>query len=176
MTATSNALALPGQPHIAYQGSDLMVEGVRLFPRDGDLVFAAALLAVQRGFAAEARELVKLGERTAEPGAGRDRFTVLGAALGRDGVPAPRDHVVEKDVAVRDPHLPLGELQLMVSAQVGIVVSRDESRRRRVFAEKLRHFVPADGRVARVSSGSGIEGVPVQHQSVGTVEQRTQLR
>lgn len=96
---TWSASAVPATP----DNFSVLVEGVRLFPRDGDLVFAAALLAVQRGFAAEARELVKLGERTAEPGAGRDRFTVLGAALGRDGVPAPAVPAAPAREPVRSP-------------------------------------------------------------------------
>ena len=61
MTASSTALALPGQPHIAYQGSELMVEGVRLSDlarTHGTPLFVyskaamlSALAAYQRGFA-----------------------------------------------------------------------------------------------------------------------------
>jgi hypothetical protein len=65
---------------------DIVLEGVRRFPRDPDLLLQAVLLAADP-YPAEARAIAQLGVRVAATEADRDRFQVLAAALERDEKP-----------------------------------------------------------------------------------------
>jgi hypothetical protein len=59
---------------------DVVIEGVRIFPRNTALVLAATLLAAKRGFPERAGELARLGAKVAtEPGE-KSRFEMLAAA------------------------------------------------------------------------------------------------
>lgn len=77
--------ATPPQPeHFA-----VVIEGVRYFPRDTQLVLQATLLAAGADFKSHARELAELGRRSAKTEAERDRFAMVLAAFGRDEAPPP---------------------------------------------------------------------------------------
>jgi hypothetical protein len=56
-------------------------EGVRLFPRDRELVYADAALKLRAGLGAEAASLINLGLRLAPTGEMRDKFEALKSAL-----------------------------------------------------------------------------------------------
>ena len=66
---------------------EVVLEGVKMFPRDTDLLTQAVLLAMRRGFAEEGRSLAKLGEKVALTPADQDRFRMLGALMDRDADP-----------------------------------------------------------------------------------------
>lgn len=58
----------------------VVLEGVRIFPRDTGLVMSATMLAAKRGFPERAAELARLGARVAsEPGT-KNKFEMLAAA------------------------------------------------------------------------------------------------
>jgi hypothetical protein len=61
-----------------------VVRGVNLFPRDFNLLLQTTLLAVGRGFPAEARALAVHGVKIATEPAVQDRFRMLQAAVERD--------------------------------------------------------------------------------------------
>jgi len=62
-------------------------EGVRLFPGDTTLIFAATSVHAQRGFIREASQFAQLGEKIAGPDeAARNRFVQLQATLNRSQV------------------------------------------------------------------------------------------
>jgi hypothetical protein len=63
---------------------DVVLEGVRRFPRDTGLVLDAALLAAKRGFASDAAKLARHGARVAKEPGEQDRFRLLEAAIERD--------------------------------------------------------------------------------------------
>lgn len=77
---------------------------------------------------------------------------------------------------MRNPDRPVGEFQLVLIAEVRVVISRDERGRRGVLAYKRGQLLPARGRVSRVSSRTGIKTVPVEDQPLGSGQERTQLR
>ncbi len=66
----------------------VVIEGIKRFPRDTALLLQATLLAVKRGFPAEARALADRGVKIARNAGERDRFSVLAASLNRDAAPA----------------------------------------------------------------------------------------
>lgn len=68
---------------------EIVLEGVRYFPRDANLVLQATLLAAGRGFEAQARGLAKLGVRIAKTDRDRERFETVLAAFARDEKPLP---------------------------------------------------------------------------------------
>lgn len=63
---------------------DVVLEGVRLFPRDTALLMQATLLAAKRGFSEEATALAKLGVKVSTEEGERDRFQVIASAFARD--------------------------------------------------------------------------------------------
>jgi hypothetical protein len=63
---------------------DVVVEGVRLFPRDSAFLMQATLLAAKRGFPDEAVALAKLGAKTSADPADKDRFALMASAFERD--------------------------------------------------------------------------------------------
>lgn len=63
---------------------DAVLEGARLFPSNSRVLLATALLASERGFPAEARQLAEHGAQIASAGPARDRFVRLAAALARE--------------------------------------------------------------------------------------------
>lgn len=67
---------------------EVVIEGVRLFPQDVQLLTQATLLAAKRGFPAEARSLAEYGTRAPIPAADQDRFRLILSAVERDH-PAP---------------------------------------------------------------------------------------
>lgn len=84
----------PLQEHFA-----VVLEGVRLFPRDTALLLQATLLAARRGFPAEAKALAERGVKIAAGTADQDRFQMMAAAFERDAdpnAPAPAAPTVEK--------------------------------------------------------------------------------
>ena len=66
------------------KGLKVVMEGVRNFPRHGDLILEAARLATACGFAQEAEAIATLGERVSTDPAARDRFKVMAETLRRD--------------------------------------------------------------------------------------------
>lgn len=60
---------------------DVVVEGVKLFPRNTELLTEAAMLAGKRGFAADAHAIARLGMRVAKEPGDRDRFEMMAAAF-----------------------------------------------------------------------------------------------
>ena len=66
----------PTRGHLA-----VLYEGVRLFPRHGQLVYRTAALYADQGFTAEAKELVRLGLLVATGDAERKRFMELQTQL-----------------------------------------------------------------------------------------------
>lgn len=67
----------------------VLLEGVRIFPRDPNLLMSAALLATRGGFDDAAHALAKRGEVVfADQLAERDRFALMRTALERDAKPA----------------------------------------------------------------------------------------
>src|SRR5688572_30044296 len=66
---------------------DVVLEGVRVFPRDTTLVMAATMLAVKRGFPQRAGELARLGVKVANDAGDKERFQMLAAALENDAKP-----------------------------------------------------------------------------------------
>lgn len=73
----------------ARENFDVVIEGVRTFPRDTALVLAATLLAAKRGFPEHAGGLARLGARVAtEPGE-KNRFEMLAEAFAPADPAAP---------------------------------------------------------------------------------------
>lgn len=60
---------------------DVVVEGVRTFPRNTELLAEAAMLAGKRGFPADAYGIARLGARVSKDPVERDRFEMLAAAF-----------------------------------------------------------------------------------------------
>jgi hypothetical protein len=56
---------------------DVVIEGVRRFPRDSTLLMEATLLAARRGFREEAVALAKLGARVAKEPGEQERFQMI---------------------------------------------------------------------------------------------------
>ena len=79
--AWAAAAVRPTRGHLA-----VLLEGVRLFPRQAALILRAAELHLEHGYAEEAEALLAAAERVAEDPATRDRVGALRARL-----PAPRD-------------------------------------------------------------------------------------
>jgi hypothetical protein len=63
---------------------EVVLEGVRLFPRDSGFLMQATLLAAKRGFSAEAAALAQLGVKVSTDSADKDRFQMMAAAFQRD--------------------------------------------------------------------------------------------
>jgi hypothetical protein len=66
---------------------DVVLEGVRMFPRNTDLLLQATLLAMRRGFPEEGRSLAKLGQRVSAEISVRDQFRMLETMMDRDADP-----------------------------------------------------------------------------------------
>jgi hypothetical protein len=84
-----SASAMAPQP----EHFDVVLEGVRIFPRNTTLVMAATLLAAKRGFPERAGELARLGAKVASDAGEKERFQMLAAALENDvkATPAPAE-------------------------------------------------------------------------------------
>ncbi len=78
----SLSAAPPQAEHLA-----VVVEGVKLFPRDTALLMQATLLAAKRGFPAEAKALAERGVKIAKEPAEQDRFRLIASAFERDADP-----------------------------------------------------------------------------------------
>ena len=76
--------AAPQQEHV-----DVVLEGVRKFPRDTALVMAATMLTAKRGFPDRAGDLARLGARVAKDSGEKNRFEMLAAAYTREPAAAP---------------------------------------------------------------------------------------
>ena len=63
---------------------DVVLEGVRTFPRDTALVMSATMLAAKRGFPQRAGELARLGVKVASDAGEKERFQMLAGAYGRE--------------------------------------------------------------------------------------------
>ena len=74
------SLAPPLREHL-----EVVLEGVRMFPRDTPLLMEATLLAGKRGFPVEAAAIAGLGARAAPEASDRDRFKLLAGAYGPGG-------------------------------------------------------------------------------------------
>jgi hypothetical protein len=81
--AWSLSAAPPQTEHLA-----VVIEGVRLFPRDLGLLMQATLLAAKRGFPAEAKALAERGVKISKETAEQDRFRLIASAFDRDTEPA----------------------------------------------------------------------------------------
>jgi hypothetical protein len=75
---------------------DVVLEGVRMFPRNTDLLTQAVLLAMRRGFAEDGRALAQLGEKVATDPADQDRFRMLATMMDRDADPNTLPEVAPK--------------------------------------------------------------------------------
>jgi hypothetical protein len=64
---------------------DVVLEGVRTFPRDTSLVMAATMLAAKRGYPQRAAELARLGVKVATDSGEKDRFQLLAASFDNGG-------------------------------------------------------------------------------------------
>ncbi len=74
----------------ARENFEVVLEGVRHFPRNTDLLLQATLAAAGGGYPRDAAALAALGAKVALDPADRDRFNLLVEALGRDAAaPAP---------------------------------------------------------------------------------------
>lgn len=62
----------------------VVLEGVKAFPRDASLVYAAAELGAKRGFTTEARQLAEHGLKLTGATPARERFVQLTATLARE--------------------------------------------------------------------------------------------
>lgn len=82
----SLSVAPPLREHV-----EVIIEGVRIFPRDTALVMQATLLAGKRGFAPEAAALAQHGARVAQDAGERDRFQLLASAYGQGETKAAPD-------------------------------------------------------------------------------------
>jgi hypothetical protein len=81
----SLSAAPPQEEHL-----EVVLEGVRTFPRDTALVMRATLLAAKRGFPERAAELARLGMQVAWDSGDKDRFQLIASAYARDPTsPAP---------------------------------------------------------------------------------------
>jgi hypothetical protein len=81
----SLSAAPPQEEHL-----EVVLEGVRTFPRDTALVMRATLLAAKRGFPERAAELARLGMKVARDSGEKDRFQLIASAYARDTTsPAP---------------------------------------------------------------------------------------
>ena len=77
--------ALRPQPeHLA-----VVIEGVRMFPRDATLLMQATILAAKRDYPEEAKALAERGMKLSKDPAERDRFRIIAAAFERDDTPKP---------------------------------------------------------------------------------------
>jgi hypothetical protein len=65
----------------------VVIEGVRMFPRDTALLMQATLLAAKRDYPEEARALAERGMKIAVDAGDVDRFRVIAAAFQRDKAP-----------------------------------------------------------------------------------------
>ena len=67
----------------------VVIEGVKRFPRNTELLMQATMLATKRGFPAEATALAERGVKISRDPGEQDRFRMLAAAVARDTAPAP---------------------------------------------------------------------------------------
>ncbi len=88
----SQSVVAPQAEHLG-----VVIEGVKLFPRDTRLLLQAALLAAKRGFPSEAKALADRGVKVARESAEQERFRMLAASLEREAAagPAPAGPAVE---------------------------------------------------------------------------------
>jgi hypothetical protein len=82
----SLAASTPQPEHLA-----VVLEGVRMFPRDADLLMQVTLFAAQRGFSEEAKALAERGVKLAKDPSEQDRFRMIAAAYARDTAAKPAD-------------------------------------------------------------------------------------
>lgn len=99
--SASEASPLP--EHLA-----VVIEGINRFPRDMALLTQAAMLAIRRGFPAEARAMVERGAKLARQPAERERFQLLLAGLEPAAAPtagadAKSDSFLEGSISLRPP-------------------------------------------------------------------------
>ncbi|MSU47494.1 MAG: hypothetical protein EXS37_00100 [Opitutus sp.] len=80
----SLSAAKPEAEHLA-----VVIEGVRMFPRDTALLMHATLLAAKRGFPVEAKALAERGVKVSKEAGDQDRFRMIAAAFERDVDPKP---------------------------------------------------------------------------------------
>lgn len=85
----------------------VVIEGIRIFPRDTSLLMQAALLATKRGLPAEGRALAERGVKISRNNAEQDQFRLLAAAMARDAAPAAAaGPVVEITPEISEPSSP----------------------------------------------------------------------
>jgi hypothetical protein len=75
---------------------DVVLEGVRMFPRNTDLLTQAVLLAMRRGFSEDGRTLAQIGEKYATDPADQDRFRMLATMMDRDADPNAAAEIAPK--------------------------------------------------------------------------------
>jgi hypothetical protein len=90
----------------------VVIEGINRFPRDMALLTQAAMLAIRRGFPAEARAMVERGVKLARQPAERDRFQLLLAGLestpaalppSKAGSDTTQESFLERSISLRRP-------------------------------------------------------------------------
>ncbi len=77
----------------------VVIEGVRMFPRDSALLMDATLLAAKRGYPEEAKALAERGIKLATDPSDKDRFRMVASAF-------ERDVVIETDASTPKPGQP----------------------------------------------------------------------
>lgn len=92
--------------------------------------------------------------------------------LGR--VAAPWHDVIKQDVAVRHVDFALRELQVVMAADIRVVVAGDQNRRRVDFPDETFDFRAAVERSPAISTKPGVEGVAVEYDLAGVGQQRPQ--
>lgn len=73
------------RPEMEHLG--VVIEGVRMFPRDTALLMQATLLAAKRGYPEEAKALAERGLKIATDSGDQDRFRMMASAFERDSDP-----------------------------------------------------------------------------------------
>lgn len=159
-----NAEDAEGRPHGVGGEPECVFQAVRL-----------GLVALRdlRGDAAEE------GQAVVEPVAGRGREGGEAGgdeARNRGGVAAPRDDVVEENVAVRDEDLAVGEVEGVVRGEVGVVIAGENRGGAVDGGEPVAEVGAEPGGVLGARAGAGVEGIAVEDEPGGTVEERAELR
>src|SRR5689334_10557623 len=91
-------------------------------------------------------------------------------------VATPWDDVVEENIAVRDKHLAVGEVEMVQRSKVGVVISAEKSRGGVVPWKEIRDGGAALRRVRRVGACAGVKRVAVEDKVWNAIEEGTKLR
>jgi hypothetical protein len=108
-------------------------------------------------------------------GSGHVSHFLRDAARNQSRVVTPRHDVIEEDITVRDKHLATGEVEVMQRGKIGVVISAEKRRHGRVARKEIHHGSVALGRVRRIGTRPGVEGIAVQYDVRNSVKKRAEL-